>query len=110
MQEITTLAQWQALKEASHQHPVVLLKHSNACGTSAGRFQVLEQAEKDGVLEQPIHVVVVQTERDISNAIAKDTGITHESPQVIILKNEAVTYSASHHAIDPAHIAQELTS
>ncbi len=37
--------------------------------------------------------------RDISNQIAELTGVMHQSPQVIVLKNNEVVYTATHTAI-----------
>jgi len=37
--------------------------------------------------------------RDVSNATAKETGVMHQSPQVIVLKNNEVVYTATHSSI-----------
>jgi bacillithiol system protein YtxJ len=37
--------------------------------------------------------------RDISDEIAKITGVLHQSPQVIVLKNKEVVYAATHSGI-----------
>jgi bacillithiol system protein YtxJ len=42
--------------------------------------------------------------RDISNKIANDTHITHQSPQLIVIKNKEAIYHESHGNIDVSDI------
>ena len=90
------------LVERSHSEPVVLFKHSNTCGISAGVYQEVSDVAGD------INLVVVQTHRDISNKIAHVTGIRHESPQAIILWAGKAVYHASHYDITAADIQDWL--
>ena len=86
----------------SRVHPVLLFKHSVTCGISASVFR--EVAE----VETPINLVVVQDDREISNEIARRTGIRHESPQAIIIKDGEVVYHASHFDITSGDLAERL--
>lgn len=86
------------LFEQSYTRPVVLFKHSRSCGISAGVYRIVEGVDAD------VNLVVIQTDRDISNAIAEKTGIRHESPQAIVLKSGEAAYSASHYDIEPDEI------
>jgi bacillithiol system protein YtxJ len=88
----------------SHERPVVLFKHSTRCGISAGVYRKVGQVEGD------INVVVMQTHRDISNAIAARTGVRHESPQAIVLIDGEPVYHASHYDIEAAHIEANLAA
>lgn len=87
------------LFESSNVEPVVLFKHSNSCGTSAYIHQVMSE------VQLPVNIVTVQERRDISNAIEQRTGIRHQSPQVFVVRNGKVVYSASHYSISPEAIA-----
>jgi thioredoxin 1 len=86
----------------SHERPVVIFKHSTTCGISSGVRRRVEQ------ISASINLVVVQTHRDISNAIAARTGIRHESPQAIVLLNGEPVYHASHYDIDAGQIEARL--
>jgi bacillithiol system protein YtxJ len=44
--------------------------------------------------------------RDISNAIAMQLGVHHESPQVVVIKNGQAVFHESHHSIDATTIAE----
>jgi bacillithiol system protein YtxJ len=50
----------------------------------------------------------MQSARDISNAVAEKTGIRHESPQAIVLKNGAPVYHASHFDVSAEAINGEI--
>jgi bacillithiol system protein YtxJ len=108
MKNITTIEQWEALCEESREYPVVLFKHSNACGGSARAFTKITAAESHWAY--PLAVVVVQNAREVSDRIAFDTGVEHESPQVLIIKNKQAVYDASHAMISAEEIQQQLRS
>jgi thioredoxin 1 len=61
-------------------------------------------------LDAEVNVLVVQDARDVSDAVVERTGIRHESPQAIILKNGEAIYYASHYSISPQAIQAELNS
>jgi len=43
--------------------------------------------------------MVIQQSRDLSNLIARETAIRHESPQVILFRGGQAVWSASHGGI-----------
>src|SRR5256885_8470148 len=83
----------ESLFKESHDKPVILFKHSISCGISSGVYSEVSQVDGD------INLIVVQHARNISNAIAERTGIRHESPQAIVLKQGEPVYHASHYDI-----------
>lgn len=71
----------------SHEHPVVLFKHSATCPFSARAQEQVANAKHDA----DIYCVVVQYDKPMSAAIAERTGVAHASPQAIVVdKGEAV--------------------
>src|SRR4051812_37039124 len=94
--------QLESLLEKSSDEPVVLLKHSNSCGTS---FHILEQAEQ---IDGDVHVLVVQENRPLSAQVAELTGHRHHSPQAFVIKDGRVVYHATHYGIDPEAIQERL--
>ena len=90
------------LFEESFERPIVLLKHSTTCGISSGVYREVGQVAAD------VNIVVIQTHRDISNAIATRTGVRHESPQAIVLRDGKPVYHASHYDIEADHIEAKL--
>lgn len=91
-----------ALFEDSHRVPIVLFKHSSSCGISS---HLLEEMR---TVQTAVNVVVVQSHREISNAIEQRTGYRHQSPQAFVIKGGKAIYQASHYGIDPAAINAHL--
>ncbi len=90
------------LFENSHDHAVVLFKHSMTCGISVGVRHDVARIDGD------IHVVVMQTQRPLAMEIAQLTGIRHESPQAIVIRNGSPVYYASHYDIEPEKLQSFL--
>ncbi len=56
----------------------------------------------------PVYWVDVKAERPLSREIADRLGITHESPQAILLRQGAPVWHASHASVTAGAIAEEL--
>lgn len=97
-----------ALIDNSLHRPQIIFKHSTRCGISA--YAESRLIDGSGLLEPKadIHYLDLLAHRGVSDFIAKELGIRHQSPQVIVLKNKKVVYSATHHSIDAALIASYL--
>lgn len=87
---------------ASKDHPVALLKHSNSCGISAHVFHDLQDSDID------LNVIVIQDHRDLSNSVAERIGHRHQSPQAFVIRDGKAVYHATHYAIDPKRIESAL--
>jgi len=46
--------------------------------------------------------------RPISNKIAEDFQVNHQSPQILVIKNGECTYEESHNGIDMHDIAEQV--
>ena len=82
--------------------PVVIFKHSSSCGVSSMIYRRMTE------LDAEVNIVVVQDAREVSNEIVERTGIRHETPQAIVLRNGEPIYQASHYSITPEAIEVEL--
>ncbi len=102
--ELNTTQKLEQLINESGEKPVVLFKHSTTCPISAGVYQEISKADAD------INLVIVQKARNVSSAIAAKTGVRHESPQAIVLKNGKVIYQASHYDVTARDIEKILKS
>ena len=88
-----------ALLARSHHAPVVLFKHSTTCPISAYAHKQMKQ------LGGEVALVVVQRAREVSRAVEARTGVRHESPQVIVLRDGKSAWTASHFDITAAAVA-----
>ena len=102
LNKIDTLHKLEAAIEESRIRPVLLFKHSTSCGLSSGVFRDVSMVDGD------INLIIVQTDRHISNEIERRTGIKHESPQAIVLKDGEPVYHASHYDITVDDLNRQL--
>ena len=100
MSTFRTTTHLSEILEESEKQPVVIFKYSSKCGSSARLKEKLERKMADKILSSPVYLVTVQTERVLSNKIAKWFGIKHESPQIFVIGKGKIMYTAHHHAID----------
>ena len=82
----------------STKKPIIVFKHSNACSISA-------RAYRDGV-----NILEVQSARAVSNEFATLTGIRHETPQVVILRDGKAVWDASHFDVVAADVMKAVES
>jgi bacillithiol system protein YtxJ len=82
----------------SHSEPVILFKHSTTCPISAAAYTEMSRVSND------VSLLIVQRARELSREIATRTGVRHESPQTIILRNGQAVWNASHWSIKAAEV------
>lgn len=99
---LDTIEKLDALIAASNNRPVFLFKHSDTCGISAHILEQLNEIDGD------INILVVQYDREVSNAVVAMLGIRHASPQAFVLRDGKPIYHATHYGIDPDEIAKHL--
>ncbi|QSS97014.1 bacillithiol system redox-active protein YtxJ [Psychroflexus sp. ALD_RP9] len=87
------------LLEESKKNFVFIFKHSPRCGISN---MVLNQFKQQipSKTNAKFYLLNVIQNRDLSSQLAKDLNVVHESPQLIILKDEKVLSESSHSAIN----------
>lgn len=99
LNRITSLGQLDDLLELSSQRPVWLFKHSLICPTSARAWSEFGNFAAKQPEETAIAVIEIQQARDISTEVAARTGLRHESPQVLLIRDGRPVWHASHFSI-----------
>lgn len=94
--------------ESSSKTPSVIFKHSVTCGISAHAKDKLETAWNFKENELKFYYLDLLAYRSISNKIAQDFGVTHQSPQIIVIKDGVATANFSHQAISVDRLKKEL--
>ena len=85
----------------SRLRPILLFKHSNACGISSRAYREMEKLDDVNLLE-------VQSARELSREVAAITGVRHETPQVIVLKDGRAVWNASHYDVNARSVSEAL--
>jgi len=112
---ITHTFPWTDLKEAKQWEEIkktpgrsLIFKHSTRCGVSGFALKAFEKNWMEEKNVQMYYLDLLKN-RALSDAIAADMSVRHESPQVLIIENGQVNYHASHNEIDAQHIKKQLT-
>lgn len=90
--------QVEEIKTNSSQKPQVIFKHSSRCSISGVAKSRLDRNEPPAGVD--FYFLDIINYRSISNKIAKDFNIHHESPQVLVINNGTCVYDESHSGID----------
>ena len=94
--------QLEGLFARSHERPVLVFKHSLTCPVSAAAYDEMRRVGRE------VALVVVQKARDVSREVESRTGVRHESPQALILRDGAAVWSASHWKVTAEEVGRAL--
>jgi len=89
--------QWSGIVDDSSEKPIFIFKHSSRCGISSMVLSRFEKQIKERV--DNYYYLHIQGERELSNWLAEELDIRHESPQLIVVKNGKVIAHDSHYAL-----------
>jgi bacillithiol system protein YtxJ len=103
--QLTDLGQLNEIVTTSTENPILIFKHSTRCGISR---MVLRRFENEFDLEEKIipYFLDLLEHRDISNAIAQQFNVTHQSPQILIIEDGKAVYNTSHDSIEASKLEQ----
>jgi bacillithiol system protein YtxJ len=85
----------------------LIFKHSTRCHISSMALSSFKK-EWDIPAEQcKLFLLDLLAYRSLSDEIAHQTGVVHQSPQVILIKGGKVVHTSSHHNIDAKEISSK---
>lgn len=106
---VQDVAELDKLLRESDARPVLLFKHSHACGISAEALDELLTHLGNGTADRARYALVtVQTHREVSNAVSRKLGVRHETPQALVIREGQVVWSASHFRVTANAMLQAL--
>ena len=92
---ISTQEELDRLLAASSMQPIVIFKHDYDCSISVRAFWDL------AAIPGEVSLIDVEQYHALSQAVAAQLGVEHESPQVIVVRDGQPVYAASHWDISP---------
>lgn len=104
LKRVKTIEEWRQLLAGSNEQPALLFKFSMTCVSSITAQKELKKL----TTTLPIYIVLVQPEREVSNAIEADLGVKHESPQLLLLKGGRGVWQATHYHIKKRIVAEAI--
>lgn len=87
---------------ASAERPVILFKHDPYCPISARAYREMARVEGD------VAIVDVAHDDAVKHAVTERTGVRHESPQVIVVRDGKAAWSASLYRINADDVAHAV--
>lgn len=106
--DLTELEQLDVLVEESTERPVLIFKHSTRCPVSRIALKNFENEYDIEEGKARIYFLDLLEYRDISNEIAERFGVTHQSPQLILIKDGKAVYDTSHSDIDAGTVKSKI--
>ncbi|MBO6183391.1 MAG: bacillithiol system redox-active protein YtxJ [Chryseobacterium sp.] len=88
----------------SYAYKIAIFKHSTSCFISKTVLKNLEKEIEASDEKGAFYFLDLLAFRPISNKIAEDFGIRHESPQLIVFENGEAINNASHQDISLSQI------
>jgi len=106
--DLTNEQQLETIVEQSKTQPVVIFKHSTRCSISSmAKNRIERETPPENVVFYYLDLIRY---RSISNKIAEDFHVPHESPQVLLIKNGECIYEESHNGISMGEIAEQAAA
>ncbi len=99
--KLESVDQLKTIREKSKKGPVLIFKHSTTCSISRTALDRIERNWNDKEMNDvsPFYLDLLR-HRDISNQIANEFSIEHQSPQVLLIENGYSVYDRSHFDIN----------
>ncbi len=86
----------------------IIYKHSFACSVCTFSLNSMERSMDDILGVGTPHFIDVRAQRPLSNLIAELSGVKHESPQVIIIRDGEAFWTGSHSEVRGDAVVEAL--
>lgn len=104
--ELKDQAQLAEIRNLSYTQPQVIFKHSTRCSISSMAKSRLERTPApEGV---DFYFLDLLKYRSISDQVATDFKVWHESPQLMLINNGECVYEESHSGISMAELVETI--
>jgi bacillithiol system protein YtxJ len=103
---LTSVAQLEEIKEQSKTESVFMFKHSTRCGISKMVIKEFENLFLEEHQNLKVYYLDLLNHRDISAEIGAMFQVMHQSPQLIVVKNEVSVHHASHSEITELNLSR----
>lgn len=103
---LNSVEQLDQIKKESASTLVVIFKHSTRCPTSRMALRAFEKGFDSELQGVKLYILDLLNEREVSDEIAHQFQVWHESPQLILIKDGKAVHYSSHSHITAAIIEE----
>ena len=97
---LTKLEQIEEIKQQSESETVLIFKHSTRCGISSMVIKRFESSFDETMKSIKVYYLDLLSYRDISDEVGYTFQVMHQSPQLLVIKNQNAVANASHYDIN----------
>lgn len=106
---LTSAAEVESLKQRSHHLPCLIFKHSTQCNISEIAKFRLEDDWDFAAADLEAYYLDLLRFRSVSQYVAENFSVHHESPQVLLIADGECVYDASHLDISVDELKEALS-
>lgn len=103
---LNKMEQLEEIKESSKVNSVLIFKHSKRCGISRMVIKQFENLFTEKEQNLKVYYLDLLSYRNLSDEIAKEFQVQHQSPQLIVIKNEHTVFNTSHYDITQINLSR----
>jgi len=96
--QLNSLEQLDELRTVSQDMTVMIFKHSTRCGVSSMVLKEFEKSFRPNN-QTVLYFLNLLAHRDVSNAVAEQFRVQHQSPQLLVIEKGVCVKNASHYQI-----------
>ncbi len=105
---LTSIQQLDSIKKESKNETVLIFKHSTRCGISRMVIKQFEKKFDESMNSVKVYYLDLLSYRDVSDEVGYTFQVMHQSPQLLIIKNEIAVAHTSHYDITVMDFKQYL--
>lgn len=106
--EITDIQDFEEVIEESTRRKIIIFKHSTACPISAFAWSEVQDFMLNSSKDILVVMIKVIESRSLSNKVAADLEVQHQSPQALLISEKKVLWHASHQVITQENLQRAL--
>ena len=106
--KLENIDQLNTIVETSFLKPQLIFKHSTRCSVSRFVLNEFKSAYSFSEVDFTAYFLDLLSYREISNAVAQQFDVVHQSPQLLIIKNGKAVAYASHENVNKIKLTDFL--
>ena len=101
---LNSLEQIKTIKEQSKSETIFVFKHSTRCGISTMVIKRFENLFNSSMNNIKVYYLDLLNFRAISDEVGYSFQVQHQSPQLLIIRNQVAVLNVSHYDLSLIHI------
>jgi bacillithiol system protein YtxJ len=94
--------------EISKIQPILIFKHSTSCGISRMVMKQFESLFNEENKQLKVYYLDLLNFREVSSKLSEVFQVIHQSPQLLVIKNEISVYDESHYEITKVNLSKYI--